>query len=404
MIYERSDSVKLFILVTIYSLINSYLLAKIILWLSKFNNIIGSMPVKIIVGIIYFLCFLSVLTGYFLKKSKWQKRIQKFANVFTGMMFYMIILAIGSDLVRIITTKLFDVSESVYYSNRYVIFIGSLSVFVVTIVSLYGYFHAKKIKVKKYSVNISNKKTKLNSLRIAFVADFHLGYSIGYEMMEKMRDVINQNDVDLVLIGGDIFDNSAFLVDDMKKCENALRGIKSKYGSFAVYGNHDVDQKLLAGFQTNNKAGFRNVEMDKILKRSNITVLNDEVLNIDDFYLIGRKDYENTGDNSKNRLMMDKLMNLTKKNKVIIVLEHEPKNLKHLSQFPIDLHLAGHTHAGQYFPINLGTKLIWQNHYGIKKFNNMTSIVTSGIGVYGPNMRVATSSEVVIVDVKVDKK
>ena len=52
----------------------------------------------------------------------------------------------------------------------------------------------------------------------------------------------------------------------------------------------------------------------------------------------------------------------------------------------------------QFFPLTIGTTIIWDNNYGYKKYNNMNSIVTSGVGVYGPNMRVGTDSEVVIIN------
>lgn len=394
----------LVLLIFIYTLINYYLCTKVILWFSKFDNILGSNLIKIIIGIIYFICFISVLTGYFLRNSKFQKKIQKFANVFTGMLFYMILIALFSDLIRLISVNFLNVSKDVFFSNKYAVAIGTITILVVVGLSIYGYFHAKKITIKHYDITINGKKIKRSNLRIILVADFHLGYSVGYEMMEKMKDKINEQYADIVLIAGDIFDNSAFLADNMNKCENALKEIKSRFGTYAVYGNHDVEEKLLGGFPTTyKKIVKRDKEMEKILQRANIKVLNDQVIQIEDFYIVGRKDYEKTGEENKYRLPIDKLLNKVQKNKFIIVLEHEPKHLKKLSKFPIDLHLAGHTHAGQYFPINIGTRLVWKNHYGIKKINNMTSIVTSGIGVYGPNMRVGTNSEIAIIDVTFNK-
>ena len=87
------------------------------------------------------------------------------------------------------------------------------------------------------------------------------------------------------------------------------------------------------------------------------------------------------------------------KSKLIILLEHEPKDLLETSNYDIDIHLSGHTHAGQFFPLTIGCKWMSENLYGIKKFNNMVSLVTSGIGVYGPNMRVATNSEICILNI-----
>ena len=76
-------------------------------------------------------------------------------------------------------------------------------------------------------------------------------------------------------------------------------------------------------------------------------------------------------------------------------MEHEPKFLQKIMNAGIDLHLCGHTHDGQIFPSNLLCKLIWENPAGYLKKDNMQSIVTSGVGLFGPNMRVGTKSEVV---------
>ena len=61
--------------------------------------------------------------------------------------------------------------------------------------------------------------------------------------------------------------------------------------------------------------------------------------------------------------------------------------------------LCGHTHDGQLFPANLTSKLMWENSYGYLKKGNMHNIVTSGVGLFGPNMRVGTIAEVAIINV-----
>ena len=140
--------------------------------------------------------------------------------------------------------------------------------------------------------------------------------------------------------------------------------------------------------------------MNNMLIDAGIKILDDKVEKINDFYIIGRKDYSKAGDGTSNRLSLDKLVKDVDTNKFVIVLEHEPRDLDNIAKEDIDLHVAGHTHAGQFFPLTIGTRIIWNNHYGYKKYNNMHSIVTSGVGVYGPNMRVGTDSEVVIINAK----
>ena len=52
------------------------------------------------------------------------------------------------------------------------------------------------------------------------------------------------------------------------------------------------------------------------------------------------------------------------------------------------------------FPGNVTVGLMWKNPYGKKKYGKMNSVVTSGVGLYGPNMRVGTIAEITSINVK----
>ena len=86
----------------------------------------------------------------------------------------------------------------------------------------------------------------------------------------------------------------------------------------------------------------------------------------------------------------------------IIVMDHQPGELSEASDAGVDLDLSGHTHDGQMFPANLVVHFLWENACGVLKKGAMTSIVTSGAGVWGPAMRVGTNNEVVIANVSFD--
>ena len=86
--------------------------------------------------------------------------------------------------------------------------------------------------------------------------------------------------------------------------------------------------------------------------------------------------------------------------KPIIVIDHQPKELQELADAGVDLTLSGHTHDGQLFPGNIFINYFWENAYGKINKGKMTSIVTSGVGLFGPNMRTFTDSEVAKLNVK----
>ena len=76
------------------------------------------------------------------------------------------------------------------------------------------------------------------------------------------------------------------------------------------------------------------------------------------------------------------------------MIDHEPKELEEKSKAGVDLDLGGHTHDGQTFPANIITNIVWENACGHIKKGHMHSIVTSGVGIFGPFMRVATKAEI----------
>ena len=84
--------------------------------------------------------------------------------------------------------------------------------------------------------------------------------------------------------------------------------------------------------------------------------------------------------------------------KPILVLDHEPDELSELAAAGADLDLSGHTHDGQLFPGNLLVRLLYDNAGGVHRTGGMLSCVTSGVGVWGPAMRVGTHSEILILD------
>ena len=143
--------------------------------------------------------------------------------------------------------------------------------------------------------------------------------------------------------------------------------------------------------------------MDVFLAGANIHLLQDEGVLIDgSFYLYGRADYERPGRGIQQRQSPAELTQDMDQSKPILVLDHEPRELQELADAGVDLDLCGHTHDGQMFPGNLTIHLFWENPCGYLQKGRMHNIVTSGLGVFGPNMRVGTKSEICCIDVNFD--
>lgn len=268
--------------------------------------------------------------------------------------------------------------------------------------TIYGTIHARNMTTKEYDVSIEKHVDGLDGLNVVLVADLHLGYSIGCKDMEKMVKRINALNPDVVIYAGDIFDNDYDALDDPDRLSQIISGVNAKYGSYAVFGNHDVTETLVGGFSVSSAyRAFRDDRMEPFLESAGINVLLDDVIQIADgkINLVGRLDEEKPGDGTKNRKPLDELLSECDMNKPVIVINHEPDKLRQNAQSGVDVLLSGHTHAGQFFPLTVVQPFAWENYYGVKKIDNMYSVVTSGIGVYGPAIRVGTDSEVTKINI-----
>lgn len=129
-------------------------------------------------------------------------------------------------------------------------------------------------------------------------------------------------------------------------------------------------------------------------------LLRDQSVLIDQaFYVIGRQDYSTEKKAGIVRATPEELVEGLDQSKPIIVIDHQPRELQELSNAGVDLDLCGHTHDGQLFPGNIATAVFWENSCGYLRKGSMQNIVTSGVGLWGPNLRVGTNSEVCIIDI-----
>ena len=389
-------------LAPVYILVNYYVVRWLIRWVECCSEIFKKRLVRYLIVGIYIFFASSFIVGFFLPF----RSIKIVGNYWLGVVQYILLFVIWFDLIRIILLKWKLINEKIIHARKTFILVGILCFLVVGAFSTYGVIHAKKIVVNSYQVQIDKKVDKFSNLKVALVSDLHFGYNSSLSHVKKMVKLINESDPDVVVIAGDIFDNSYEAIYKPDKIIQEIKKIKTKYGVYAVYGNHDIDEKILAGFTFSWKKNknLNDPRMTGFLEKANIKLLRDESLLIDDsFYLVGRIDYHKYGMEVEKRKTIEELVSSFDKSKPIILIDHEPYELEEIAKVGVDLDLSGHTHNGQMFPSNVFIKFIWKNPHGLLKVDNMYSAVTSGVGVYGPNMRVGTTAEVMVLDLSFKK-
>lgn len=295
---------------------------------------------------------------------------------FTFIYFLMINLLM--DLVKV--TRLVPRDTLNQYTQENWLSFGLIVGFI-ALLMISGYLKYRTKERVEIAVSVEKKGEKLNSLKIVALSDLHLGYGIGREELRQWVELINKEEPDIVLIAGDVIDNSLRPVNEAKMWEN-FKQIKSKYGIYTVMGNHEYISGASESIEFFEKAG--------------VHLLRDSSVLIDStFYVVGRDDRMNP-----NRKALSDLVENLDKTKPIILIDHQPYNLEEAENNGIDFQFSGHTHRGQIWPISLITDIMYEDSYGSLRKGNTDIYVSSGIGIWGGKFRIGTQSEYVVVNMQ----
>lgn len=389
-------------MLAVYIILCAYVMWSFCRWTKKID-LPKRRAFNIVVCVLILVFATSIFLGKFLPENDYQLLILRLSNYWVGFLIYLIFFILVADilllLLKLISLALKNL-KSLLASALFHTMLGSLVFALSVCFTVYGCVHAKILTTSSYDVTISKRAGNISDLKMILLGDFHMGYSVGCDQIQDMVTAINSENADIVVIAGDIFDNNYDALEDPERLEEILSQINTTYGVYAVFGNHDVTETLVAGFPiSSDKSAPRDPRMDEFLEKSNIHMLEDETTVIaDSFYLTGRLDEERTGNGAPSRASLDELTKGLDSSMPLMMISHEPDHLSDYAAHGVDVLLSGHTHAGQFFPLTIVQPFAWENYWGMKQVNGMYSFVTSGVGVYGPDMRVGTDSEIMVIN------
>jgi predicted MPP superfamily phosphohydrolase len=294
------------------------------------------------------------------------------AAVTIGVMLYLLLSTLLVDGVR-----LFSSFPAHYY--------GLASIGLTLLVVVYGTWNSWNIRTTTLDIPI---KGLTEEVRAAHLSDIHIGHFRGHKFMQNIVDKTKAADVDVVFITGDLFDGRIRLnmevIAPLKQLEVPI---------YFVEGNHD---------------GYSNVkEIKHKLSKTGIHVLSNQVEILKGLQIIGLNHIvadENTTDihaSAGGPTVKSALETLPiSKDQAAILLHHSPNGVKYANRAGVDLFLAGHTHAGQLWPINHIAHAMFAYNRGLHDYKDSKILISEGIGTFGPPMRVGTKSEVIIINLK----
>ena len=265
-------------------------------------------------------------------------------------------------------------------------YIGMGVTILVLLIAAAGFINRTNFKVKTLELTFMKKNSALTELNIVMFSDLHLSPVNNESFLHKIVKKVNALNPDIILLPGDIVDDKAEILS--RNCIGVgLKNLKSKYGVFSSTGNHE----FINGVE-------RSVNF---AKEFGITVLRDEYVKIDNsFYVVGREDVSKSSFTKERRKKLNDIISQMHDNLPVILLDHTPVKLNEAVENKIDLQLSGHTHNGQMFPLNFITKLIYEVSWGYLKKEDTHFYVSSGVGSWGPPVKLASDAEIVNIKIK----
>ena len=300
---------------------------------------------------------------------------------------YATAVVVGVNILRYIdarTLKLYaSARPAVKQGVKVVAFIATLAVFFTTMVIGHRNVRYPRVMYQKYTVKrlVPEGAQPEKRMRLVFFSDLHIGEAMTPDYIARAVKLIQDQQPDLILCGGDFIDHRAVYAYDPRVMAS-LRSLHATLGVYYVLGNHEYRDDLEANIRWVSEVGGT-------LLRDSIAFPGNGPLT-----LIGRDDWVNG-----NRKPFEVIANEADPLRgPVVLMEHTPASIDSIGDSPVDLILCGHTHGGQIWP---GQLMVWWRYgmvSGTRPVGEREVCISSGIGSAGATYRVGTRSEIRVYD------
>ena len=300
---------------------------------------------------------------------------------------YATAVVVGVNVLRYLDARTFKLYASARpaakQGMKVVAFIAALAVFFTTMVIGHRNVRYPRVMYKKYTVKrlVPEGARPEKRMRLVFFSDLHIGEAMTPDYIARAVKLIQDQQPDLILCGGDFIDHRAVYAYDPRVMAS-LRSLHAPMGVYYVLGNHEYRDDLEANIRWVSEVGGT-------LLRDSIAFPGNGPLT-----LIGRDDWVNG-----NRKPFEVIANEADPLRgPVVLMQHTPASIDSIGDSPVDLILCGHTHGGQIWP---GQLMVWWRYgmvSGTRPVGEREVCISSGIGSAGATYRVGTRSEIRVYD------
>ncbi|MNM30277.1 putative metallophosphoesterase [compost metagenome] len=333
-------------------------------------------------GAIYWPLFWVAALSYLICRLPWPHALKPAARLlkvigsyYLALMEFAVILLPLADLLYGILTW------SGIRPHFYVLEVGTVVAVLLLVLMIWGSRNAWSTVLRLHELSVAKPLGGQEKLTIAVASDLHLGNIVGNRHLKKMVDRMNAMKPDIILLAGDVLDDSIEPFVRNRMSEQLAR-LSAKHGVFAVLGNHEY-------------YGGDIGQYTEIMRSIGIRVLQDEVAEAAGVYIVGRKDKTAESMEPGGRKSVADLLEDLDLTRPVIMMDHQPTGFAAAAEAGVDVLLSGHTHRGQIAPNHWITKRLFELDWGYLNKNNLHVIVSSGYGTWGPPIRLASRSEII---------
>jgi predicted MPP superfamily phosphohydrolase len=243
--------------------------------------------------------------------------------------------------------------------------------------------------VRRVRVNLPDLPPALEGLKIVQLSDLHVGPTLRRGFVQALVARVNTLEADLVALTGDLVDGT---VPELAAQVAPLAGLRSRWGSFVVTGNHEYYAGCRPWLQEFEGLGL------KVLMNAHV-LLQPGPQQADALLLAGVSDWSaHAFEPSHRSSPQQALRGAPARVGARVLLAHQPRSAPAAAQAGFDLQLSGHTHGGQVWPWSYLVYLQQPFRAGLRRQGRMWIYISRGSGYWGPPLRLGAPSEITLIE------
>lgn len=251
---------------------------------------------------------------------------------------------------------------------------------IMAVLMIIGGIIAANPVVKNFNLSIKGLPENSNGYKVVLFSDTHLGVIRNEKFLNKVVDLANRQNADLVLIPGDVFDEPP---RRLPWVADVLSRLRAKDGVVVSMGNHEY----YSG----------EGEAIKVFRDAGLIFLRDQAFEIPGVAVVaGMDDVTGSRQYGAKPVPLKSYLEDFDPNLPLFVLHHTPVRRDEAREAGADLMVSGHTHGGQQWPFDYLTRMIFGVKRGLTKFGDMNFFLTIGAGTWGPPIRLGATPEIVV--------